>query len=203
MWLFALHAALAGGPDVWPSLEGAGIRQAFTAQASAKGEVGLSLQLACKGFAEGLELCLLVGDDGARRYMTLADMVEWDSNFDEMLSFAMPRCEAPLKRGGLTVVQVPDMEASYRVRQVGDGCDRAMMLWPDKIEAALGPRARVAIPAKGSLVAWPEGSLQVDTVLAVGVRRIYEAAAHQVSPVAYTWNGESWRVWGEARPAPE
>jgi len=51
-------------------------------------------------------------------------------------------------------------------------------------------------------VDWGAGTPELDHVMAVGVREMYDQLDEAVSPMVHTWDGARWHAFGEAKPLP-
>jgi hypothetical protein len=60
----------------------------------------------------------------------------------------------------------------------------------------------LAIPARDAVLAWSLGDAELDKIMAVGVRKLFEASAFPVSRKILAWDGHRWVVRGEVKPAP-
>ena len=87
--------------------------------------------------------------------------------------------------------------AVFWVSQVGDGRDVAGLLYPERLREIAGTTPVIGVPAVGTFLMWIPGDADIDKVMAVGVRRIFEAAEHPVSDKVYRWHNGAWLVWGE------
>ena len=87
--------------------------------------------------------------------------------------------------------------ANYWVSQAGDGLDAAGLLHPELLRDLAGTTPVVGIPEPGTFVMWIPGDPDIDKVVAVGVRRIYEVAQQPTSDRIYRWHNGAWQVWGE------
>ena len=94
------------------------------------------------------------------------------------------------------------MAGHFWVANTADGLDSAGLLHPNGLAAAAGAPPVVAVPGKHTFVMWVPGDADFDKVLAVGVRRMFEASSHPISPLVYRWDDDKWVVWGEARATP-
>ena len=63
--------------------------------------------------------------------------------------------------------------------------------------------ADVAMPTSGVFLAWPPGSEELDQVMAVAVRELYDPADDAISDLVYRWDGDQWRSWARARKTGE
>jgi len=49
------------------------------------------------------------------------------------------------------------------------------------------------------VLVWEGGQAEVDKILAVGVRKIYETRPGAVTPIIFRWTGSEWVAFGEAK----
>jgi hypothetical protein len=176
-----------------PGLEPADVQGQYRAFAEKKGRKGAETELVCRPFAEAIVLCFSSSDGKKRVYATAA------GGKDAATLEAESRGTAEAALACLEPVQIEGLTRRYLACSRGDGRDHVPMLFPQELAEKLGGVAVVAVPARGVLVAWSPGDLDVDKAVAVGVRRMYEALPDPVSPLVYRWNGTSWVTWGEAR----
>ena len=95
------------------------------------------------------------------------------------------------------------MTASYLKLVDGDGWAAAGALRPDLLaEKVGGLPLRMAMPAEGVLLAWKGGEAEVDRVMAVGVKEMYDQLPGAVSPRIVTWDGAKLAPYGQAVPKP-
>ena len=80
-----------------------------------------------------------------------------------------------------------------------DGYDAAALLFPQKAAEIVNAPFLMAIPSRGTVLLWQEGSAEANKMIAVGVNDIYKANQLSVSPDIYKWDGERWRVWARGR----
>ena len=58
----------------------------------------------------------------------------------------------------------------------------------------------MAIPRSGVALAWPSGSSELDKVMAVAVREMYDAAEDSVTPMVHVWREGQFVPFGVANP---
>ncbi len=191
----AVRAAARSGTVADPGLEPADVADQYRAWATSRGRSGPAAELRCRPFAEQVALCFSRVVDGGRRYWTAAEGVSVVALEDAA------RTAAAASIARLEPVAVEGFTARYFLGALGDGRDHAALLDPVALAARVGEGAVVAAPARGVLVAWVPGDAELDKVVAVGVRRMYETLPDAVSPLIYRWDGAVWRTWGEARAA--
>lgn len=114
---------------------------------------------------------------------------------------------ADVRRASVAVVararwqEVAGMSHRYLTLATDDGWAAAGLLRPDLLVERLGGGPiRVAMPARGLLVAYTPAGPALDRVMAVGIRELYDAQAVGLSPKVFQWDGHSWRSFGEAVP---
>lgn len=194
IWLLTV-AALAGVPE--------GIRPVVApldAPARFVSWAGDGARLACEPLWEGASLlCFRVWEGGRRRWVTSADLAAWGATVADLRA-AVARA-AP-SRVELERRPIVDMDAHWWLLRSGDGWSAAGVLAPDRVAQALGGGpVRAAVPAEGVFVAWRAGDREVDHVMAVAVRELFDQAEPTgVSPLVHTWDGTSWTAWARAVP---
>jgi hypothetical protein len=192
-------ASAAEVPSLGLSAEPGDIRFAFAEAAVAEGGTGPAASIVCDRLAERLSLCFTFDAGETRRYVTEADLVAWGIEADEVRRRAGARAKEALRseRPASTPIEGG---LSYLLSAEGDGLDAAALAWPRRLEELAGGPVLVAVPQRHTLLAWRSDGGELDTIMAVGVRRMHDAAPHPVSPLVYRHDGEAWRVWGQARP---
>jgi hypothetical protein len=147
------------------------------------------------------ELCFRVWEDGQRRWVTVGDAAKWSLPPDALARAVARR--APEHLRDAEMVQVEGMEARYLRLVDGDGWAAAGLLRPGGLSERLGGLPiRVAVPADSVLLAWRAGDADLDRVMAIGVRELYDATPGPVTPKVFTWDGDRWTPFGEAAPTP-
>lgn len=155
--------------------------------------------LACEPIWSGAaELCLRVYDGTLRRWVTQADLVAWGTSFAEARAALSARVTVHLSR--ISEQPIVDMEARWWSLADGDGWAAAAVLAPDAVGARVGLPFRVAMPSESLMMAWKVSGEDVDHVMAVAVREVFDAQAAGVSASVHTWDGTRWQSWGRADP---
>jgi len=200
--LLLIGLALAQAPEgLLPLVEQPGIQISWSEQARAGGAEGDAAALACRSFAEGLALCFTAPQDDARRMVTLQDLSTWQVDLAAVEASAMVGVAAGLDPQRPQVVQVEGDARSYLLSAEGDGLDQAGLFEPSTLQARfVGQAFAVGVPARGVLIAFPLGDRELETIVAVGIRRLWETVEEPITPKVYTWNSEAWVVWGQASP---
>jgi hypothetical protein len=144
-------------------------------------------------------LCFRTWEGGKRRWVTASDAASWKTDAKAMRALLALQAAAHVQRAEM--VPVSGMSASYLRLVDGDGWAAALALRPDLLAERLGGApVRVAMPAEGVLVAWKVGTPELDQVMAVGVREMYEQMKGAVSPRVVTWDGAKFVPFGQAIP---
>lgn len=204
--LIPLLVALAGMPRVasatqekllvaaWPDE----VVTEWPAHARAQGLTGPALEPACEQVAKGLQQCLMIEVAGRRRLATGADLARIGGRG---AARGAGRLAAKGALEGLVETPVPDMPGRvFYVRSQGDGLDTALVADPGRLHQRFGPATVVAFPDARTTLVWKRGDPELDKVLAVAVRRAWEAADRPVSPRIYRWDGDGLIEWAAARP---
>jgi len=189
-------------PPLGLSAEPGDVQFAFAEAAAAEGTTGPSATIVCDRLAERLSLCFTYDVGETRRYVTEAELATWGIGVEEVRRRAGARAGAALGPGRPASTPI-EGGLAYLVSAEGDGLDAAGLASPGRLAELAGGPVLVAAPQRHTLLAWRSDGGELDTIMAVGVRRMHDAAPHPVSPLVYQHDGEVWRVWGEARPPRE
>jgi hypothetical protein len=185
-----------------PLVDRHGLMISWSEQARAAGAEGEAAVLAARGFAEDLSLFFTVPDGDGRRLVTLHDLGAWEVELSVLEAAALANVAAGINAQRPQVVQVEGDPRSYLLSAEGDGLDQAALFAPEALSARFaGGAVAVGLPARGVLIAFPLGDRELETMVSVGIRRLWESVEEPVSPKAYRWDGEGWVVWGEAKPS--
>ncbi|MFH1467487.1 MAG: hypothetical protein ABIO70_24090 [Pseudomonadota bacterium] len=193
--------ALGAPPEaLLPLVDRVSLPVAWSQEALARGVEGGASVPACRPFAEGLVVCLTVPAGEGRRLVTVADLEAWEVPQSEAMSLAKARMAEGITAARPEVVPIPDDPRTYLLSAVGDGLDQAALFHPAALAARFGGQPfAVGIPTRDVLIAMPLGDPELQQMVAVGVRRLWEGAEEPVSPAMYAWDGAAWQVWGEAQ----
>ena len=162
---------------------------------------GLSPEtLACEPtLPKAVLLCFRVWEKGSRRWVTVQDLQRWGTDLPKVRAALADQARAKIAAAPL--VPVDGAAQSYLRLVDGDGWAAAALLVPDAVAARLGGApVRVSIPAEGVLLAWKAAGPELDRILAVGARELYDTQSGSVSPSIFTWDGRVWMTFGEAVP---
>jgi len=200
--LGAAHAAEPIAPPLRVGLvaEPSDVVEQYRAQARAAGRSDAASELVCRDAFDALQLCLTVRPEGAERWRlgTRADLAAWSGDAAAALAAGGTSAAAEPLKIRLQKRMVEGTEHAYWASDVDDGLDAAALLKPIELQLLIGGPPVIAVPAQGAVVTWVPGHPVRDEILAVGVRRMHEAAGHPISSRIYRWDGKRWVVWGEA-----
>lgn len=146
-------------------------------------------------------ICFQVTRGDTRRWVTEADLARWELDVEALERAVLARgrsvlAERPARR------QVEGMQGTYWSSAEGDGWDALGLLDPERLAERMGGAPiLVAAPVQDALLAWRPGDADLDKVMSVGARRMYEEQPGGVTPVVHRWTGEAWEAFGEAVPA--
>lgn len=200
--MIALAALAAWGAppaaDLRPVATAAGVQERYTRWRELEGLP--PERLVCQvAWAEVVDLCFRVWEQGKRRWVVVGDLAAWGADAAGLrATLAEPAAE---RVRAAELAPIEGMSTSYLRLVDGDGWAAAGLLRPELVAERLGGGpVRVALPAESVLVAWKVQGDEVDKVMAVGVRELYEGTPGAVSPKIVTWDAGKWIPFGEARP---
>ncbi len=149
-----------------------------------------------------VRLCFRIWEGKSRRWMVESETATAGIRPEDLRGHVLGQGTRILT--ALEEVHVDGMPHTYWQLRDGDGWAVLGALQPAEVARRMGAREAIhmALPAQGVLVAWAAGTPELDHVMAVGVREMYEQMSDVVSPVIHTWDGESWSAFGEAKPVP-
>jgi len=148
-------------------------------------------------WVEDLPLCFRVEEEGRRRWVTHGDLARWGATLAEVEEAAKEALVvSPFERR-----VVHGGSRHYFSAEVEGGREAMVVLHPEWL-LSLGTDVVLAIPARDAVLAWPLGDAELDKIMAVGVRKLFDASPYPVSRKVLAWNGARWTVRGEVTPAP-
>lgn len=156
--------------------------------------------LLCEPAWPGLALlCYRVWEGSRRRWVTRSDLAGWGVDLPSLHAAVADASKVSI--GAAELVGVEGMDARYLRLVDGDGWAAVGFLHPEGVAQKLGGvPIRVAVPAEGVLVAWRPDGLDLDRVMSVGVRELFDAQPGGVTPVVMQWDGRAWLPFGQATP---
>lgn len=148
-------------------------------------------------------LCFQVTEGNTRRWVHTGDLEAWKVDAEGLRTLVEERSRAALATSPRRT-RVPDMDAWYWVSAEGDGWAAAGLLHPEMLAERMGGAPiLVSAPVVGALIAWHPGDAELDKVMAVGIRKMFEREPSPVTPVVHQWTGDRWVPFGEAVPSRE
>ena len=157
--------------------------------------------LACRPLWDGYSLlCFRIWERDRRRWVTQGDLGAWTASISDLEARLIPAAQEVLKQR-MESVPVEGTPSSYLRLTDGDGWAASLVLAPQILSKRLGVPFLAAIPSEGVFVAWGHGDPQLDHIMAVGVRELFDEQAGGVSPFVHAWDGQKWTPFGEAKPS--
>lgn len=188
-------------PEIRPMAARADQRARFQAAMRDAGKTGAATEQECDLLAEQLSICYVKGTTGDLDYVTAADLAAWAMSPEALRDAAQRSALQGFSANRPAASAVEGVAGTWWLSAEADGLDAAGLLHPDRLAQIAGKTPVVAVPAQGALLFWVPGDPELDKVMAVAARRIYDGADQRVSPLVYQWAGDHWEVWGEATPA--
>jgi hypothetical protein len=143
-------------------------------------------------------MCFRLREGQTRRWVRDDDLERWGVDLRELLATVTKRSEGQLAGSGV-LTAVKGMDARYWLGASGTGWQSAVFLAPGSVARALGTQSLVvAAPSRGVLLAWEGGDPELDLVMTVGAREMFERQEGPVSEQAFRWDRGTWSVYGRA-----
>jgi hypothetical protein len=158
-----------------------------------QGLTGEHLRIACRDVEEDLVLCLRNEDMESRWWLSNAELAELGLSFEDAVLSMSPRAEAV----ELESRTVHEGSGRYWLATHSDGGAESILFRPELL-SIVGARPAVAVPERGVLVVWNRGDAELDRIMAVGVRQMYENSDQPVSSKVLALVDSWWRVWLQA-----
>lgn len=167
---------------------------AYIQSAMDEGRTGLDTQPACRPFVAPLAMCFFLEDAGQFRVITRGDVLRWGVDLEQVERLAAGALtENPLVRRTI------EGGGAYYEVVAPQGRESVVLLHPEWLAVA-GPEPRVALPNVGVVLVWAAGDPEVDQILAVGARKMFEQEEGALTPLVIRWDGSAYKAWGEAMP---
>ncbi len=198
LWTVASVGSAAVPEGVVPVAAPEGVQEAYAAWLASSGAP--PGKLACDPVWAGrVHVCFQREHDGVRSWVTEAEAQEWGVDVSGLRAAIAAHAGDALTQG-LSRVAVPDMPgAAYW--QLSGKWAASGLLRPEELTRLTGAASvRVAAPRADVLLVWPGGDEALDTVMAVGVREIFDAA-DGLTPAVFAYSAQGWAPGFEARPA--
>lgn len=195
-WLVATVGATVPD-DVRPVLLAQSPADRYSAWRQRQGLPGQQLACAAAG-PPGISVCFRRGSSVHQRWVHQPDLEAWRVTVAELRSVVARRAVAEVGRAE----SVPVVGTPHRYLRATDeqGWAAAAVLAPQAVVERLGGAFRLAVPAQGLVVAYRLDGADLDRIMAVGVRELYESQPRSITPSLFTWESGGWRGFGEAVP---
>lgn len=184
-------------PELRPMAAPADAASRYRVLAEELGKKGAETEILCDLLAEQLSLCA-VQSGGELDYVTRAEAELWGLDRTAISARLRSAAEAGFGAERPAAASIEGMSGRYWVSAEADGLDAAGLLFPERLEQIAGAPPVVAVPVQGALLFWVPGDAELDKIMAVAVRRMFEAGPQRVSPLIYRWKDGRWGVWGSA-----
>lgn len=195
LFLFVLVARAAAPDAVFPVLA------PFDAPAQ-WAEAGHPSPLACDVlWPRETLVCFRVQEGNKRRFVTEADLAQWAVDVVALRAAVTQRAREKLVDQPKSAT-IEGTQKTYWTSAEGDGWSAAGVLAPELVAMRLGGPFMVAVPTDRVLLAWRPGDPDLDKIMAVGVKEMFEAADWPVTAVVHRWDGARFTAYVEAVPAP-
>ena len=188
--------------DVRPSIAPLDIQKQYEAWRVKKAQTVANL--ACLEFWEDAALLCFRRVEGPKRvWVTHADLRVWGTSLNG-LAEELQRRAVKQVAGQVKDVPVNGMDTTYVMASNQDGWGASLVLAPGQMaERWPGREMLFSVPAHGIILAWPGGNPDLDKVMAVGSREIYDSKPGSVSPIVFRWTKKGWVPFVEAKPSSE
>lgn len=195
--VLALAAAAPPG-DLHPVLAPADAPTQFAAHMA---RLGGSDALACEPFwPEDAQLCWRRADG---HWVTTRDLRTWEVSPAELRAAAEQHMDSAAS-DGWDRQSVDGVEGAYWTAGGEPGWEQAWVLTPERILATLGvDEVFVSAPADRVLLAWAPGNPELDQIVAVGARKMFDELPGGASAVVYRFRDGAWTAFAEAQPREE
>ncbi len=170
-----------------------GLVDRFRDQGVVQGLSGEHLRIACQDVDEDLVLCLRNEDTELKWWVSYGELEQLGLSFEQ----AVTSIEVLAAEVQLEPRTVQEGSGRYWVANHSGGAAEALLFSPE-LFAVVGQSPAVAVPERGVLIAWNRGNRELDRIMAVGVRHLYEASDHPVSSKVMALVDSQWRVWLQA-----
>jgi len=167
--------------------------ESFRSQAVAQGLSESYLQVACRDLDEDLVLCLRNEDSDSRWWLSVGEMTDMGLSFDSAAGSIAARAQEVL----LNKRVVHEGTGEFWIASQG-GVGAEALLFSPHLLSVVGDRPAIAVPERGVVIAWNRGDSDLDRIMAVGVRRMFEASANPVTSKILALVDSEWRVWLQA-----
>ena len=198
VWFWLASISLGAVPDgVRPVMAAPDTPERFSSWASDHGLEGRSLPCA-RLVPDALLMCFRLREGKTRRWVRDDDLERWGVDLRGLLTAVTERSKGQVAGSGV-LTSVQGMDARYWLGASGSGWQSAVFLAPGEVARALETQSLVvAAPSRGVVLAWGGGDPELDLVMTVGAREMFERQEGPVSEQAFRWDRGTWSVYGRA-----
>jgi hypothetical protein len=180
-------------PNLSGALTSIELFERYREQGVVQGLSGEELRVACREVDEDLVLCLRNEDSELRWWLSYGELAQLGLSFEA----AVAAVEARAEQIQLEPRTVHEGTGRYWIATHSGGAPESVLFRPDLLSVVGGAPA-VAVPERGVVIVWNRGDAELDRIMAVGVREVYEAASRPVSSKVLALVDSQWRVWLQA-----
>jgi hypothetical protein len=161
----------------------------------AQGKTGTAAELACEDLVlNELYLCFRRVEGDRAPYVTQAELAAWGASTADLRA----RASSLLTTNPLQLRKIDGGGQYYEVI-CPPGREAVVLLHPEWL-STVGPVPLVTSPVQGVVLVWDAMDPEVNKIVAVGARKMFEGYPGAISPLVYRWNGSGFVAWGDARP---
>ena len=187
-------AALPAG-DFLPQPTTVDERMAQGERLRAQGKTGTAAELACEDLVlNELYLCFRRVEGEVARFVTQAELAAWGASTADLRARA-----ASLLTTNPLQLRTIDGGGHYYEVICPPGREAVVLLHPEWL-MSVGPVPLVTNPVYGVMLVWDARDPEVNKIVAVGARKMFDGYPLPISPLVYRWNGAGFVAWGDARP---
>ncbi len=150
----------------------------------------------CADWNDEFVLCPLIVDEHRLQFTNMTNV-----SSELMVTHMRQSSRVAVSKERFSWITIEDKDQGYWATGNRDGWDAAGWLHPSTLEKIAGGPILAAQPTSDMFCFWPKLSTEIHKNMAVGIKQAYEQGVNKVSSKIYQWDGEQWRVWGEAQPA--
>ena len=145
-------------------------------------------------------LCFRLQEGDVRRWVLHEDLRTRGISLNSLVQAA--REDAVAQLSALESVPIEGMKEGYWRLRDARGWAAAALLAPQELIKLTGSKTPlyVALPTQEIAIAWSSGDAELDRVMLIGAREMFDQLTNAVSPAAHLWTGDEWRRGGEATP---
>ena len=155
----------------------------------------------CENIGEQLSACLWMKPNDSLKFQPvhLVDLSQMGMDRETAWTQGLKAMKAEVSQSRYQPISIAGTPYGYWASNRYDGFDSAALFFAHELEQIVPEPVLMAIPSRGTVLLWQEGSAEANKMIAVGVNEIYKASPLPVSPDLYKWDGERWRVWARGR----